>query len=111
MGWGGSGGRVRLRYQAFPYQKFGQHAGVVDTVSTSTVNPAELSGLPATGLPAGEPVFAIQVRLPSGSINANGQQRPLQAGMQLDADILQERRKLYEWILEPVYSVTRRLEP
>ena len=29
-------------------------------------------------------------------------------GMQLEADILQERRKLYEWVLEPLYSVTRR---
>jgi membrane fusion protein len=106
-----AGDKVLLRYLAFPYQKFGQHEGVVDTVSTSAVNPAELAGLPMTGLQAGEPVFSIQVRLPSGSINANGQQRPLQAGMQLDADILQERRKLYEWILEPVYSVTRRLEP
>jgi len=105
------GDPVLLRYQAFPYQKFGQHEGVVQTVSTSAVNPTELAGLPATGLQPGEPVFAILVRLNSGSILANGQERPLQVGMQLDADILQERRKLYEWILEPVYSVTRRLEP
>lgn len=106
-----SGDTVLLRYQAFPYQKFGQQEGVVETVSTSAVNPSELAGLPTTGLQPGEPVFAIQVRLKSGSILANGELRPLQAGMQLDADILQERRKLYEWILEPVYSVTRRLEP
>lgn len=106
-----AGDTVLLRYQAFPYQKFGQQEGVVETVSTSAVNPSELAGLPATGLQPGEPVFAIQVRLKSGSILANGEMRPLQAGMQLDADILQERRKLYEWILEPVYSVTRRLEP
>jgi len=105
-----TGDPVLLRYQAFPYQKFGQHEGVVQTVSTSAVNPTELAGLPATGLQPGEPVFAIQVRLKAGSLFANGQERPLQAGMQLEADILQERRKLYEWILEPVYSVTRRLE-
>lgn len=28
--------------------------------------------------------------------------------MRLEADILQERGKLYEWVLEPLYSVTRR---
>ncbi len=105
------GDPVLLRYQAFPYQKFGQQEGTVDTVSTSAVNPAELSGLPTAGLPAGEAVFAIQVRLRAGSILANGEQRPLQAGMQLEADILQERRKLYEWMLEPLFSVTRRAEP
>jgi membrane fusion protein len=102
---------VLLRYQAFPYQKFGQHQGVVDTVSTSAVSATELTGLPTTGLPPGEPVFAIQVRLRSGSVLANGQERPLQAGMQLEADILQERRKLYEWMLEPLFSVTRRAAP
>ncbi|MGI9217900.1 MAG: HlyD family secretion protein, partial [Hydrogenophaga sp.] len=99
---------VLLRYQAFPYQKFGQHKGVVDTVSTSAVSPAELANLPVAELPPGEPVFAIQVRLRSASVLANGQARPLQAGMRLEADILQERRKLYEWVLEPLYSVTRR---
>ncbi|MFP8780875.1 HlyD family secretion protein [Hydrogenophaga sp. RWCD_12] len=105
------GDQVLLRYQAFPYQKFGQKEGTVETVSTSAVNPGELAGLPATGLPAGEPVFAIQVKLKAGTIAANGELRPLQAGMQLEADILQERRKLYEWMLEPLFSVTRRIEP
>lgn len=103
---------VLLRYQAFPYQKFGQHQGVVDTVSTSAVSATELTGLPpSAGLPVGEPVFAIQVRLRSGSVLANGQERPLQSGMQLEADILQERRKIYEWMLEPLFSVTRRAVP
>jgi membrane fusion protein len=106
-----AGDAVLLRYQSFPYQKFGQHEGEVDTVSTSAVNPGELAGLPTTGLEPGEPVFAIQVKLRSGSILANGESRPLQAGMQLEADILQERRKLYEWMLEPLYSVTRRAAP
>jgi len=106
-----AGDAVLLRYQAFPYQKFGQHEGVVSSVSTSAVNPAELVGLPTTGLEPGEPVFAIQVALRASTILANGQQRPLQSGMQLEADILQERRKIYEWILEPVFSVTQRLEP
>ncbi len=29
--------------------------------------------------------------------------------MQLEADIMQERRKLYEWILEPLISITGKL--
>lgn len=105
------GDQVLLRYQAFPYQKFGQQEGRVTTVSASAVNPGELATLPSTGLTAGEPVFAIQVQLKADSINANGELRPLQAGMQLEADILQERRKLYEWMLEPLFSVTRRTAP
>ena len=30
-------------------------------------------------------------------------------GMQLEADIMQERRKLYEWVLEPLISITGKL--
>ncbi|AOW12859.1 hypothetical protein LPB72_17885 [Hydrogenophaga crassostreae] len=110
-----TGDPVMLRYQPFPYQKFGQHPGVVTTVSTSTVSPSELASLSLGGLTpqgasgTGEPVFSIQVKLDDTTIEANGQTRALQAGMQLEADILQERRKLYEWVLEPLYSVTKRL--
>ena len=110
------GDAVMLRYQAFPYQKFGQYPGVVTTVSTSSVSPTELASL-SLGGPAspagggqGESVYSIQVKLENSAIEANGQIRPLQAGMVLEADILQERRKLYEWVLEPLYGVTKRLD-
>ena len=59
----------------------------------------------------GEPVYAITVELAGQTINANGQPRPLQAGMRVDADIFQETRKLYEWLLEPLFSVTGRVQP
>ncbi|QCB44967.1 HlyD family efflux transporter periplasmic adaptor subunit [Hydrogenophaga sp. PAMC20947] len=105
------GDTVLLRYQAFPYQKFGQQVGVVKTVSTSAVSASELGSLPSAPATTTEPMFAIQVQLHSNTIDANGQARALQAGMLLEADILQERRKLYEWMLEPLFSVTRRVEP
>lgn len=37
---------------------------------------------------------------------AYGKPQLLQSGMLLDADILQESRRLYEWVLEPLYSLT-----
>lgn len=109
IGFAQPGDKVLLRYQAFPYQKFGQHEGVVESVSTSAVAPLELEGLPNIGLEPKEAVFAIQVRLPSGQVMANGSARALQAGMALEADILQERRRIYEWMLEPLFSVTARM--
>jgi len=35
---------VQLRYQAFPYQKFGHQSGVVSQVSLSPLQPSELAG-------------------------------------------------------------------
>lgn len=103
-----AGDTVLLRYAAFPYQKFGLQQGVVESVSTSALRPSEMAEVSSVGGTPDTPLFAIQVRLNSTHIEANGQARPLQAGMQLEADILQERRKLYEWMLEPLYSLTRR---
>jgi len=93
------GDKVLLRYQAYPYQKFGHHGGKVIRVSRSAIAPA---GGDAQGA---EPYYRVLVDLDEQSITAYGQQEPLRPGMRLDADILGERRKLYEWVLEPLYSL------
>ena len=102
--------KVALRHQAFPYQKYGQQTGVVTAVSTNAVPSTELVGFVLPDTSVGEPVYAITVELSGQTINANGQPRPLQAGMRVDADIFQETRKLYEWLLEPLFSITGRVQ-
>jgi membrane fusion protein len=103
------GDKVLVRYQAYPYQKFGLHAGKVIAISTAAVPSAELAGFTLPDLPAGEPVYGITVDLASQTVMAYGQAQPLQAGQRLEADILQETRKLYEWMLEPLYSITGKM--
>lgn len=103
------GDKVQVRYQSFPYQKFGQYEGVVDSVSNASVPSSEQVGFVLPDTPAGEPVFAITVRLKQQAVTAYGQNLPLQAGMRLDADVLQETRRLYEWMLEPLYSITGKM--
>ncbi len=104
-----AGNVVRMRLQAFPYQKFGHQEGTVVAVSTNAATTTELAGFPLPELPPGEPVFSITVRLKDQAVMAYGSPVALQAGMRLDADILQEKRRLWEWMLEPLYSVTGRL--
>jgi membrane fusion protein len=100
---------AQLRYQSFPYQKFGQYEGVVDSVSNASVPSSEQIGFALPDTPAGEPVFAITVRLKQQAVMAYGQNLSLQSGMRLDADVLQETRRLYEWMLEPLYSITGKM--
>jgi membrane fusion protein len=103
------GQRVLLRYQAFPYQKFGFYDGVVASVSGSALNPAELNQ-PLTGLTAlfgaNEPVYRITVELDRQTAVAYGQAVPLQPGMQLEADVMIENRRLIEWVLEPLFTLS-----
>jgi membrane fusion protein len=58
---------------------------------------------------ANEPLYRITVNLASQTVNAYGKPQSLQAGMLLDADVLQDTRRLYEWVLEPLYSLTGKL--
>jgi len=56
-----------------------------------------------------EPAYRIEVRLASQSVQAGGQQLRLHPGMLLGADILLEKRTLFEWIFEPVLALRERL--
>ena len=64
---------------------------------------------PGADAQGSEPLYLISVALESQSITAYGVDQPLQAGMLLEADVLQERRRLYEWVLEPLLSITGKL--
>lgn len=102
---------VQLRYQAFPYQKFGHQAGEVAQVSRSPLQAAELAGLP---LPvavsaSGEPLYRITVTLNQQSVAAYGQAQALSPGMQLEADVMLDRRRLIEWLFEPVLGIAGRV--
>ncbi|WP_156304055.1 MULTISPECIES: hypothetical protein [Ottowia] len=43
--------------------------------------------------------------LPRQYITAYGRHENLKPGMLLDADIMGEKRRLIEWLVEPLYSV------
>jgi membrane fusion protein len=58
---------------------------------------------------ASEPLYRITVSLDRQTVAAYGQEQALAAGMQLDADVLLERRRLIEWIFEPVLSIAGRI--
>ncbi len=104
------GDRVLVRYQAYPYQKFGQYEASVVSIARTALSAAELAtrGGPAAQTASGT-YYRITVALNSQNVMAYGRAQPLQAGMALQADVLQERRRLYEWVLEPLYSLTGKL--
>lgn len=103
------GDRVLLRFQAFPYQKFGHAEGVVASVSRVALASNELAGYPYPANANTEPLYRITVLLGRQNVTAYGKPERLQAGMLLDADVLHETRKLYEWVLEPLYSLSGKL--
>lgn len=98
------GDQVLLRYQAYPYQKFGHQQGRVARISRSALSGGELGALIGNAQ-QGEPFYRITVALARQSVTAYGKQEPLKPGMLLDADVLGEKRRLIEWVFEPLYSL------
>jgi membrane fusion protein len=107
------GGRVLLRYSAFPYQKFGQYWGTVMSVSRTVLNAEEVKNLLAgappqqNGLPQNGPFYRVIVEPDTQTVNIYGEELNLPAGMQVHAHALLERRQLYEWMFEPLYDIGR----
>ena len=100
-----AGQEVRLRFEAFAYQKYGHQPGHVLQVSRTPLAASEMAAL---ALPAmatgGEPMFRITVALDDSAAVL-----PLAAGMRLQADVLLERRRLVEWLFEPLLGFKGRI--
>ena len=100
------GQEVLVRYLAYPHQKFGAYRARVLAVSRNAMAAGDLGFVPLDG--SREPLYRIKAALDSQSVLAYGSPQPLQAGMQVEADIFLDRRRLIEWIFEPLLSLAGR---
>ncbi|VWC00752.1 bacteriocin secretion protein [Burkholderia lata] len=102
-----AGARVVLRYEAYPFQKFGQQYGRVTELSRTALSPQEVANLTGhTNVP--EQLYRVVVALDRQDIVAYGKHEALRPGMALEADVLIDRRRLVEWVLEPLYALGSR---
>jgi membrane fusion protein len=105
IGFVAKGQEVILRYDAFPYERFGQYHGVITDIGRNVWTAGERVG----PLAAREPVYRVDVALDRQMVSALGQEFPLRPGMLVNADLLLEKRTLLEWIFEPVLQLKGRL--
>ena len=99
------GQQVNLRYEAFPYERFGQYRGAVESVGRTILMQGDAIG----PLAIHEPVYRIVVALDRQDIAAGGERLPLRAGMVVGADLLMERRTLIEWLFQPILQLRQRI--
>jgi membrane fusion protein len=99
------GTQVNVRFDAFPYQKFGQATATVSQIGAA---PMLKSEIPFTLAAGGEDYFRIFAALDRSSVKAYGEDLPIQNGMRFEADMILEKRKVYEWIIEPVLGFTKK---
>ena len=95
------GQRVRIKYEAFPYQQFGTYTGRVTEVSQTILTKSETS----SPIDLKEPAYRVTAVLDRPDIDAYGKRVPLQADMLLTADIILEKRSFMRWLLDPLLRV------
>jgi len=105
---------VRLKLAAFPFQKYGMMDGVVKTISAdATVREGGNAGNAGTVFSAQEQrdrkaaglAFKAIVVLNTQSLQTNGRQLSLAAGMSVSAEIIEDKRTVFEYLLSPVQRV------
>lgn len=79
---------VRLQVDAFPHQTFGAVTGQVRSVDLVAPGP--------------EAAYRVRVRLDRPTLAARGVEHVLRPGMTLQAIVPLERRRLYEWVIDPL---------
>ncbi len=102
------GQRVAIHYAAYAYQKFGLQAGTVQQVTQNALTQAEVGALLGGQVPP-EALYRVRVRLDHQHVIAYGRQQTLKSGMALEADLMLERRRLLEWVFEPLYGFAQGL--
>ena len=97
-----AGQKVRLRYHAYPYQKFGLGRGEVVRVSPHALTPAEIAMRVPEYAPGHEALYKIFIRMDDSNLAIDGELIPLAAGATLDTDIALERRRGIDWLALPL---------
>lgn len=103
---------VQLRFEAYPYEKYGLIPGRLRTVSMSPVPAAELAAGLAPPEVAGtaRALYRARVAVDVATLSRRtGSPRPLKPGMLLSASVALEHRSLVEWALAPLWGLGKTL--
>lgn len=101
------GDKVRLMYDAFPYQRFGVGRGRVVEVARAPTAPADLP----VPIRTEESLYRVLVDLDDQDMHGYGRDWPLSPGMRLNADMVLEQQSLLAWLFDKVRAAKTRADP
>ncbi|WP_045107271.1 HlyD family secretion protein [Legionella hackeliae] len=92
--------QVLIRYDAYPYQRFGTYQATIKEISQNITTDDEEE----KPIRIGEPYYKVVAILDRQNVMVYGEQKRIQHGMTLSAVVVGSKRKLWQWILDPLYS-------
>ncbi len=89
-----------IRYDAYPYQKYGQHHASIESVSKTIIPPEDQKG----PIRLSDPAYRVIAALSEERIEAYGTSIQLRRGMTFKAKITQEKKRIFQWIFDPLLA-------
>lgn len=89
------GQAIELHLDAYPHQLFGTSSAVVTSISNIAIVPQDVR----VPLALSGPVFEVRARLEQSHVKALHATWPLAPGTSFQAELIQRRYRLYEWLL------------
>jgi len=102
------GDKVNIRYEAFPAEKFGQFSATVTTITRTPATAKEMltyQGSPGYSSGTSGPWYKVIVKPEKQIITYDGKFLPLENGMKAQSTLFLEKRKIYQWMLSPLYDM------
>ena len=94
------GRRVAMRYDAFPYQQYGQQYGRIVEIGLRALSPEEIQRV--AGLVVESPAYRALVEPDQQHLDTASGRHQLRTSMTLDAAVTLDRRRLYELLNLPL---------
>jgi len=105
------GDSINIRYEAFPFEKFGQFPGKIMSISSVPASTQEMSSynnvprLPSGG--TNQPYYKVLVALDNNQFSYQGKTLSLSSGMKAESTLFLEKRPIYQWMLSPYYDIKK----
>lgn len=107
------GDKVNIRYDAYPYEKFGQFSGKIISLSHVPATDSEMMNYkgssPVAAQQPKEAYYKTVVAISDQVLNFEGRSLSIGNGMSAEVTLFLEKRPLYQWILSPYYDIKRSL--
>ncbi len=94
-----AGQKVRLFFEAFPYERYGAVNGKLEWISPAAVASSENQG------------FTARATLDKATLKVSGRECPLRAGMRGEAHIVVGNRTMLEYAFEPLRQLREQMHP
>ena len=103
--------KINIRYEAYPYQKFGQFSGEIMSISNVPASSQEMSTYSSSPLSQNnvnyQAYYKVMVSLDKQQMVKFNNKIKLTNGMKADITLFLEKRPIYQWMLSPFYDIQK----